>query len=238
MLNIAICDDEKFQCAIVKKMISKICAKNNMEISIDEFNSASELINIYNRNIKKYSIILCDIIMDEMNGIELIRRMRKIDSSFQAIIITGSNEYVFDGYDVGALNYLMKPIDSNKLEKEFLRAIKSLNYASPSTYTININGKISFIDLSSVLFFEVNNKTITANLENKNIDFSMKIKVLEEELEDKNFLRCHRSYLVNMSQVETILQNKIMLKNGNSIPIGRCYKKNLKKYILEMINGI
>ena len=66
----------------------------------------------------------------------------------------------------------------------------------------------------------------------------MKIKVLEEELEDKNFLRCHRSYLVNMSQVETILQNKIMLKNGNSIPIGRCYKKNLKKYILEMINGI
>lgn len=238
MLNIAICDDEKFQRAIVKDMLSKICDKNNMEISVDEFSSGSELINIYKRNVKKYSIILCDIIMDGINGIELIRRIRKIDSSFQAIIITGSCEYVFDGYDVGALNYLMKPISFQKLESEFLRAIKSLNFSNPSKYTITINGKTSFIDLSSVLFFEVNNKTISANLEKEIIDFNMKIKDLEEELKDRNFLRCHRSYLVNMAQVESILQNKIILKHDISIPVGRSYKKHLREYLIEKVADI
>jgi len=90
---------------------------------------------------KKYSIVFCDILMDEMNGIELLRKIGELDAFIQAILITGSEEYVFQGYDVGALNYLMKPVSFEKIRKRFLRAIKSLNFTSPSRYAININGK-------------------------------------------------------------------------------------------------
>lgn len=238
MVNIAICDDEKIQRCIAKEMITKICKNNNMEIIIDEFSNGKELLNIYKRNLKKYSIIFCDIIMDEMNGIELIRNIRKYDSSVQAIIITGSEEFVFDGYDVGALNYLMKPISFKKLEKELLRAIKNLNLMSPALYPITINGRTIFINLSEVFFFEVNNKTITANLEDDHIDFNMKIKDLEEDLKNKNFFRCHRSYLINMSYIDSIITNKIILKNGVEIPVGRNYKKDLKEYILKKSVGV
>lgn len=238
MINMAICDDEKIQISIVKEMVTNICKNNNMEMVIDVFNNGKELLNIYKRNVKKYSIIFCDIIMDEMNGIELIKSIRKYDSSVQAIIITGSEEYVFDGYDVGALNYLMKPISFQKLEREILRAIKNLNLTSPALYPINNNGKTIFINLSEIFFFEVNNKTITANLENEQIDFNMKIKDLGEELKNKNFFRCHRSYLVNVSYIDSIVSSKIILKNEVEIPIGRNYRKALKEYILKKSIGV
>lgn len=238
MLSIAICDDEKISRTILRDMLEKICNKNNMESIIDEFSSGVELLNVYKRNTKKYSIVFCDILMDEMNGIELLRKLGELDAFIQAILITGSEEYVFQGYDVGALNYLMKPVSFEKLEKEFLRAIKSLNFTSPSRYAISINGKTNFIDLSEVLFFEVNNKTITANLEKESIDFNMKIAKLEEELRSRNFLRCHRSYLVNITHIESIFQNKIILKNSIEIPVGRVYKKELKIFLMNIMVDI
>ncbi|HHD2717070.1 LytTR family DNA-binding domain-containing protein [Clostridium perfringens] len=238
MLSIAICDDEKIPRIILKEMLKNICNKNNIDAIIDEFSSGIELLNIYKRNTKKYSIVFCDIIMKEMNGIELLRKLGELDVFIQAILITGSEEYVFQGYDVGALNYLMKPVSYEKLEKELFRAIKNLNFTSPSRYAININGKTNFIDLSEVLFFEVNNKTITANLEKDSIDFNMKIAKLEEELRSRNFLRCHRSYLVNISHIDSILQNKIILKNSVEIPVGRVYKKELKTFLMNRIGDM
>lgn len=238
MLSVAICDDEKISRIILREMLGKICNKNNMEAIIDEFSSGVELLNVYKRNTKKYSIVFCDILMDEMNGIELLRKLGELDAFIQAILITGSEEYVFQGYDVGALNYLMKPVSFEKLEKEFLRAIKTLNFTSPSRYAISINGKTNFIDLSEVLFFEVNNKTITANLEKESIDFNMKIAKLEEELRSRNFLRCHRSYLVNITHIESIFQNKIILKNSIEIPVGRVYKKELKIFLMNIMVDI
>lgn len=238
MLSIAICDDEKIPRIILKEMLKNICNKNNIDAIIDEFSSGIELLNIYKRNTKKYSIVFCDIIMKEMNGIELLRKLGELDVFIQAILITGSEEYVFQGYDVGALNYLMKPVSYEKLEKELFRAIKNLNFTSPSRYAININGKTNFIDLSEVLFFEVNNKTITANLEKDSIDFNMKIATLEEELKSRNFLRCHRSYLVNISHIDCILQNKIILKNSVEIPVGRVYKKELKTFLMNRIGDM
>ncbi|MDK0750926.1 LytTR family DNA-binding domain-containing protein [Clostridium perfringens] len=238
MLSIAICDDEKIPRIILKEMLKNICNKNNIDAIIDEFSSGIELLNIYKRNTKKYSIVFCDIIMKEMNGIELLRKLGELDVFIQAILITGSEEYVFQGYDVGALNYLMKPVSYEKLEKELFRAIKNLNFTSPSRYAININGKTNFIDLSEVLFFEVNNKTITANLEKESIDFNMKIATLEEELKSRNFLRCHRSYLVNISHIDSILQNKIILKNSVEIPVGRVYKKELKTFLMNRIGDM
>lgn len=237
MLNIAICDDEKLQLNILKDMLYKICNKNNMEVIIDEFCSGVDLLNVYRRNSKKYSIVFCDILMKEINGIELLRKIGELDAFIQAILITGSEDYVFQGYDVGALNYLMKPVSFEKLEKEFLRAIKSLNFTSPSRYAININRKTKFIDLSEVLFFEVNNKTITANLENDSIDFNMKIAALEDELRSRNFFRCHRSYLVNISHIDSILKNKIILKNSVEIPVGRIYKKELKTFLMNKVDS-
>lgn len=93
------------------------------------------------------------------------------------------------------------------------------------------------IDLSEVLFFEVNNKTITANFENRVIEFNMKIKDLENDLENRNFFRCHRSFLVNMSKVDSVLQNMIVLQNRIEIPIGRFYKKDLKEYLMRKVSG-
>ncbi|MDM0469367.1 LytTR family DNA-binding domain-containing protein [Clostridium perfringens] len=238
MLSIAICDDEKIQRIILKEMLQRICSKNNIDPIIDEFSSGIELLNIYKRNTKKYSIVFCDIIMEDMNGIELLRKLGELDVFIQAILITASNEYVFQGYDVGALNYLVKPVSYEKLEKEFFRAIKNLNFTSPSRYAININGKTNFIDLSEVLFFEVNNKTITANLEKDSIDFNMKITKLEEELKNRNFFRCHRSYIVNIAHIDSILKNKIILKNNIEIPIGRIYKKDFKLFLINRMNGM
>lgn len=238
MINVAICDDEKIQREIIKDMLLKICKKNNLNIIIDEFSSGKELLDKYKVNTRKYNIILCDILMNDLNGIELIKKIRKMNTSFQAIIITGSVEYVFEGYDIGVLNYLVKPVSIEKLEKEFIRAVKNINSTMPWMYSVHVNGKRVFINISEVLYFEVNNKTITANLEKEKIDFNMKIKELENEIKDKNFIRCHRSYLVNANKIEEILLNKLVLKNKVEIPIGRSYKSEIKNYLLKKANNI
>lgn len=236
MINIAICDDEKIQRNIIKDMLLKISKDNNMGVIIDEFEEAVRLLDIIKRNKNKYNLIFCDIIMDKMNGIEFLRKVKKINPSIQAVLITSCEEFVFDGYDLGVLNYLMKPVSEERLEREFFRAVKNINCTNPSIYSVHSNGSMIFINLTEVMFFEVNNKTITANMENGTIEFNMKIKDLELDLDHRNFFRCHRSFIVNMTKVEAIFSNEIILKNKSIIPIGRIYKKSLKEYLLNRIN--
>ncbi|WP_300347740.1 LytTR family DNA-binding domain-containing protein [Clostridium sp.] len=233
MISIAICDDEQIQRNMIKNMILQISQDNNMGIIIDEFKSGKDFLSVFKKNTQKYNLIFCDIIMGEISGIELLKVVKSMNSSIQAILITSCDEFVFEGYDLGVLNYLMKPVSRKKLEREFLRAIKNINHTSPSVYTVHSNGGMIFIDLSEVLYFEVNNKTITANFGDRTVEFNMKIKDLENDLKDRNFFRCHRSFLANMAKVDSILQNKILFQNRMDIPIGRLYKKSLKEYLLS-----
>ncbi len=66
----------------------------------------------------------------------------------------------------------------------------------------------------------------------------MKIAKLEDELKNRNFFRCHRSYLVNIAHIDSILKNKIILKNNIEIPIGRSYKKEFKLFLINKMNGM
>lgn len=114
MISIAICDDEKIQRNIIKDMILRISQNNNMGVIIDEFESSEEFLSAFKRNTNKYNLVFCDIIMSGMNGIELLKKVKSINSSIQAVLITSCDEFVFDGYDIGVLNYLLKPVSEKK----------------------------------------------------------------------------------------------------------------------------
>ena len=125
MIEIAVCDDDKFTVDYIVNTLTHISKKNNLYINIHTFTSGMEFISNYNPS-KSYDIIFLDILLDSLNGIDIAKHIRENNDITKIIFISSSSEYILDGYDVEASNYLIKPLDYEKLNKVFIKAIKSL----------------------------------------------------------------------------------------------------------------
>jgi len=125
MLQIAICDDEKPQVDYIRKIVSTWAMESNLAIQITDFNSAEAFLFAYEDN-KNVDILLLDIQMKGETGMDLARRLRGENYNGQIIFITGYPDFATEGYDVGALHYLMKPIKEEKFIETLNIAVSKL----------------------------------------------------------------------------------------------------------------
>lgn len=228
MINIAICDDETNDLNYLKNIIEKIALNNNIIINIECFTNAEELLKLYERCTPQYNVIFLDMILGKYNGIDIGKKILNVDKSVKFIILSSSKEYVFNGYEIMAVNYIMKPATEEKIKKELYRALDIRN-SNKGFYEINKGGKKKFLNLNDIYYFEINKRKINVYMDKQQLDYYEKIENIEIDLLDKGFIRCHRGYVINISKIKEIYGNDITLINGEIIPIGRKYKQNLKE---------
>ena len=237
MIEIAVCDDDKFTVNYIVNTLTHISKKNNLYINIHTFTSGMEFISNYNPS-KSYDIIFLDILLDSLNGIDIAKHIRENNDITKIIFISNSSEYILDGYDVEASNYLIKPLDYEKLNKVFIKAIKSLYNTNSKLLKINQGSKIITLPLSKVLYFEVFNRKVAAILDNSTIEFYGRLSDVESLISNYNFVRCHRSYLVNICKISQLSSSEITLNNFTKIPIGKKYITNLENEFFNFIDSI
>lgn len=228
MINIAICDDEISDSDYLKNIIEKISIDNNIVINTECFNDAEELIKLYKRDTPEYNVIFLDMMLGKHNGIDVAKKILNVNNSVKFIILSSSKEYVFSGYEIMAVNYILKPANEEKIKKELYRALDIKNN-NKEFYKINKGGKKQFLNLSEIYYFEINKRKINVYMNKQQLDYYEKIGNIEIELLDKGFVRCHRGYVINISKIKEINGNDITLINGEIIPVGRKYKQNLKE---------
>ena len=230
MLLIAVCDDIPIECADIAKQIETILKQSNTDFMIKKFFGGLELI----QSRESFDIIFLDIKMPNINGMELAKQIRKQGRQSLIIFITSASEYVFDAFDVEAFQYLLKPIQTDKLKNVLEKATKKMQIdANIDFLMISANRQIQKVFLKDILYIESIGRIAKIHCNNGTLETYEQIGILEDKLSDKFFFRCHKCFLVNLNFVDAFNKTEVRLENGEKIMLAKRRYEDFQKAILS-----
>lgn len=230
MLLIAVCDDIPLECADIAKQIETILKQSNTDFMIKKFFGGLELI----QSRESFDIIFLDIKMPNINGMELAKQIRNQGRQSLIIFITSASEYVFDAFDVEAFQYLLKPIQTDKLKNVLEKATKKMQIdANIDFLMISANRQIQKVFLKDILYIESIGRIAKIHCNNGTLETYEQIGILEDKLSDKFFFRCHKCFLVNLNFVDAFNKTEVRLENGEKIMLAKRRYEDFQKAILS-----
>ncbi|MBQ8597382.1 MAG: response regulator transcription factor [Lachnospiraceae bacterium] len=213
---ISIVDDEAGSRQFIEKLVLAWTKENKQQIRISSFESAEEF--LFKEGDKTTDILLLDIEMNAMNGVELAAKVRKDNRRMQIIFVTGYMDYVQEGYEVEALHYLLKPVSEERLYPVLDRAAERLKTAG-AALLLSFKGELVRIPFYEIRYLEVQKNYVTVHGKEA-YEVKLPLSELEKEL-DESFFRTGRSYIVNLKFVRRITKTEVLLEDGSSIPLSR-----------------
>lgn len=217
-MKIAICDDESLQIKYLQELIDAWSKNRDETVRVQAFESAEAFLFAYAED-KDIDILLLDIQMKDMDGIELAKEIRKDNERLQIIFITGFSDYIAEGYDVSALHYLIKPVNEQKLMEVLDKAVARLN-TSKRTILLKTGGVSMRISADDIYYAEAFSHYVTLHTKDGQENFNMRLSDMEKLL-GEGFFRCHRSYIVGMKHVRRVTRYAMVLDTGREIPLSR-----------------
>lgn len=232
--HLAICDDDPTEIEYLKKIVLGWAHQRNIILHISEFESAESFLFDYEEN-KSFEIILLDIQMKDMDGVELAKIIRKGNQAMQIIFITGFPDFMAEGYEVSALHYLMKPVSEPKLFEILDKACNCLNKMEQSLL-ITIDGESIRIPIREILYCEsFAHKTAIVTKE-KSYEVRLPLTNVQKLLGD-SFVRTHRSYIVGIRHIKRITRVDVILDNENTIPLSRRSYDQVNQSFIKYFKG-
>lgn len=232
MIRIAICDDEKN----IRAYLSALVKKQGIECEITEYATAGD----YFADGVEHDILFLDIELEgpgqDMDGMEMARQIRGMEDTKQPIIIfiTGYEKYVYDAFDVGAFQYLLKPVDEQKFAEVFRRAAEqaaAYTEQDKKVLMIQYGGTGKTIPLRDIYYMESQNHKIAVHMKDGVPEYYARMSDLEEELQGQ-FCRVHKGYLINLSYVDEYNKTEVTLTNGDKLLISKYkYEDFVKAYL-------
>ena len=242
MIRVAVCDDvfEYLDAAI--KLLELYQSENTavkMEISV--FDSPASLLECVEAD-NSFDIYLLDIIMPEINGIILAQKIRSYDENAALIFFTASADYALEAFGVSAVQYILEPIDKNRLFPVLDKIIASLLQEDNSFILVCASdGSTVKTQYSSIIIVEQIKRVLRFHLNNGEVLESKMIRVPFNEavaqlFRDKRFLHVHQSFVINMAHVHKLCPQSFLMKNGVTIPIPKPKYSNVKNIYFEYIS--
>ena len=181
----------------------------------------------------KPDILLLDVEMPGMNGMELAKTLRSRSETAQIIFITGFPDYISQGYDVSALHYLLKPVDPEKLFEVLSRAAKACGEkGEPETVVFRAGTENIKLRVCDIEYIAALGHTTAVKAGGKTYDLSISISEAEKMLGD-GFIRCHRSYIVGLRYVSSVSGDSVTLDDGTKIPVSRSMRKTVAEEFIR-----
>ena len=238
MIRIAICDDE----ANTRAYLLSLIRAQSCPCEIVEYVSAGDCL----ADTREVDLLFLDIELapdsDRLDGMALARTIRERAAGPQPVIIfvTGYERYVFDAFDVGAFQYLLKPVDEEKFSQVFSRAVAQIGTAKEKlgpVLTLQSANTSKTVPLDSIFYIESSNHKVELHLKDGEFACYAKIGDLELELQDQ-FFRIHKGYLVNLSYVAGYSKTEVTLTNGEKLLLSKYkYQDFVKAYLHFLKKG-
>ena len=238
MIKIAICDDE----ANIRAYLSSLIGVQSCPCEIMEYASAGDFLTDH----QEFDLLFLDIELapsgSGLDGMALARKIREQATGTQPVIIfvTGYERYVFDAFDVGAFQYLLKPVDEEKFAQVFSRAVAQIGTAKEKpgrVLTLQSANTSKTVPLDSIYYIESSNHKVELHLKDGEFACYAKIGDLELELQDQ-FFRIHKGYLVNLSYVDGYSKTEVTLTNGERLLLSKYkYQDFVKAYLHFLKKG-
>ncbi|MEF9992526.1 MAG: LytTR family DNA-binding domain-containing protein [Romboutsia sp.] len=225
---IGICEDNSIHRNILNSYICKFF--NILNYDILEFSSGEELLSKYPNDI---DLLFLDIQMQDLNGMDTARKIREFDNNVEIIFATSVLDYVCEGYEVNAYRYMLKPIDYNVFENNMGKCIENIIKKKNDYLTIIDKSKLIKIKFDDILYIETSKRQLIIHTTSGCELIKMSMRKLEKLL-NKDFFRCHNSFIVNLEKVNKIEVSDIYINNA-TIPISKHRIKQLKAKLIEVL---
>lgn len=217
-LHIAICDDERAEIDYLKTLISQWANERGFAMQISGFESGESFLFAYDEN-RSFDILLLDIQMKAMDGVELAKRIRKNDESLQIVFVTGYPDFMSEGYEVSAVHYLMKPVSKEKLFPVLDKAWKNLNRMEKSLI-VTVEGGVCRIPFSDIRLLEAQGHYVLIHSATCSYKTKTNLSDIQKTL-DEGFFRCQRSFIVGLKYIRKITRTAIILDDLTAVPLSR-----------------
>lgn len=231
-LRACICEDDLLHTKVLKNILVKYLKERKIACDIITYSNGLSFLNDFEEGYAYPDVLFIDIMLGDSNGVSICKELRSRGYKGTIIFVTGSNEYALDGYEVDARGYIIKPYQAKYIYNTLDRILRN---SGAVAYTIKVYNQIIRIPLADILYFESQNtKCVIHCIDNVTYTIYKKLGDVEEELTGNDFLRSHRSYLVNMSAIVSA-QTAFVLNNGESVPIRTKNAKQIRNEYMEYL---
>lgn len=233
MLNIVVCDDEKEALLYLKNLIVDYFSKRGIKVAVATFTEAEVCLEYCRCH--KVNIIFLDVYIKQDLGSQLALDLRSINIKCPLVFVTTSKEHALDAFSVNAAHYLVKPVTEPMVADALTRCLKIIESDDEALIVQNRTEILRF-QQKDIFYLEVSNKhTIIHLRDRKKLEVFNSLSELEDQLNAGNFVKCHRSFLVNMNAVEDFNKEGLVLTGGEVVPVGAPRRREVKDIYLRFV---
>lgn len=222
MYHVAICEDERTLAEDLAARCASILTGLELAHDIALFSCAEELEAALSVRAEPFDLLLLDIQLPGKTGVELAVSLRRLDDRVGIIFITGTDAYAVEGYRAQPCNYLLKPVSDDALAEALRAELK--RRCEHQAVVFQDRGRTVRLFVPDILYLESYNHGVRVHTERETLFFYIPLSTARTLLPPGVFFRCHNSFLVNLSRVESLSPAGVTLHGGEQLPVGRAYR--------------
>ena len=234
MIRIAIVEDERRERAHLRDCLAYMAEKEQLEFDIVEFGSGEEFLGGYQ---PVYDIVLMDIELPGINGMETAKALRRLDSFVLLVFVTNMVQYAVSGYEVDALNYILKPVNRFDFALKMNKAISRTAKRTEKSVQIRAGKDLYMLPVAAIRYLEVDGHYIVYHTTEGDYSEYITLKEAEKKLDKPYFVRCNRCYLVNLKYVAAVRDDVVQV-GRDELLISRPQKKAFLNALAVFIGGV
>ena len=235
ILRIAICDDDKTDRERVDVLVQEYLKEKNIRAEVKCFDHPDTLIE----ECEKFRphIYILDIVMPMVTGIQAARELRWNQPDAQIIFATSESSYALESFDVNPINYILKPIEKEKLFTTLDLALSHVDISNGRSISIKVKGGLQTLHLDEILYIEYRNHVVSYHMNDGAVISTPTLRIgfveyLENNHPGKDFVRCHESIAVSIAAIDKLTKTEITLRNDELIPVTKSrYAEVLDSYM-------
>ncbi len=233
MIRVAIVDDEAAERARIRECLGCLAEEDHLEFDVEEYPSGLAFLM---GKMSGYDIVLMDVDMPDMNGIETAHQLRKVDQSAVLVFVTNMAQYAVSGYEVDALDFIIKPINRYSFTLKMRRAVSRTAQQTDDVLNVKSGGTLHRVPISSIHYLEVSGHHVTYHTSAGELTEYSTLKEVRQRIPQRGFAQCSQSYLVNLRYVTSISREKIVV-DGTEIFISRKMRQSFLTAVTEFCGG-
>ncbi len=229
-MKLAVVEDEAVHGRLLEQYIADWGKRNGIPVSVRTYPSAESF--LFEWEDMPADAVFADIQMPGMDGMEMVRKLREKDEKVPVVFATGIADHMQEGYEVEALNYLLKPLSAEKVSACLDRVLR--RHAAAQFLMAETLGGVRKLPLETVNYCEAAGHNTKLGLTGgEQLFCSSSLSTLERELAEKGFVKCHRSYLCNLSNLNRITSEALVFDDGTVIPVSRRLYRTVNRAFIE-----
>lgn len=232
-MRIAIAEDAPFYAKTLQDYIRQYESEHGCKLDTFHYPSGEDLLDAFQN---QFDLILLDVAMGEINGLETARQIRKQDPEVVIIFITNLAQYAINGYEVDALDYILKPVSYFSFSQRLTRALARIRSKAKKYVMISDRNGSRRLDLDEIYYVDRQGHNLTYHTASGNHTVIGTLKEAEDLLSGSHFFRCNSGYLVSLKHVESIKDGCAIL-NGEALLISRSRKRAFLDALTDYIGG-